>query len=76
MASKKKVTANSAEKIHKEVIERAVIETDAPDYAELMRRKYASLRDAKSRCDFDNYFHASKESEADLERWHKYLTNE
>jgi hypothetical protein len=73
MASKKKVTANSADKTPKEVIERAVVKNDAPEYAELMRRKYASLHDAKSRCDFDNYFQASKENDEALERWHKYL---
>jgi hypothetical protein len=75
MASKKKSPAKS-DQIPKEVIERAVIENDAPEYAELMRKKQSSLHDAKSRADFENYFKASKESEADLERWHKYLTNE
>lgn len=49
------------------------IKHSAPDFKELAKKKYASLHDAKSRCDFDNYFQASKENDEALERWHKYM---
>lgn len=78
MATKKKTNVIPADEIPNEkiVIEKAVIEDKNPDYAELMRKKYSSLNDARGRADFENLYKASQESEADLKKWHKYLNNE